>query len=382
MAYDDIADNRSNPIKGKIFNKPGNPGVDVYEGCKIDYKGKTVTTKNLFKVLAGDKENATGPVLKTDENSKIFFYFADHGAPGLVAMPSGEYLYADKLNKALKEMHTNKQYKEMVTYFEACEGGSMFDNGKLPEDINIFATTATNGKVSSWGTYCGMDAKVNGKNINSCLGDLYSVNWMEDTDKLSKLSAETIQEQYEHVKKSTTKSPVQEFGDMSIGKEPLSDFMAGAQTTTVKSTDSKDWAVNYMVGRYGYKPKRASTTVDDELKERSSVSSRDNTFSYLSTVVLNEPTEENYNALKEHLEHRSRLDSIMKKLFPVHLEAQNNGTLPPVTDFDCYRDLIDHFEVKCGKFSDYSLKYAGLLAAECSQSTNEDIKAEITNICL
>jgi Peptidase C13 family len=33
--------------------------------------------------------------LKSDENSKVFFFFADHGAPGLVAMPTGPYLYAD-----------------------------------------------------------------------------------------------------------------------------------------------------------------------------------------------------------------------------------------------------------------------------------------------
>lgn len=32
------------------------------------------------------------------------------------------------------------------------------------------------------GTYCPPDDKVNGKELNSCLGDLYSVNWMEDAD--------------------------------------------------------------------------------------------------------------------------------------------------------------------------------------------------------
>jgi len=40
---DDIANNRENPYPGQIFNKPtakGTPGVDVYAGCKIDYKGK------------------------------------------------------------------------------------------------------------------------------------------------------------------------------------------------------------------------------------------------------------------------------------------------------------------------------------------------------
>jgi len=37
MAYDDIRNNKSNPFKGKMFNKPD--GVDVAEGLKIDYSG-------------------------------------------------------------------------------------------------------------------------------------------------------------------------------------------------------------------------------------------------------------------------------------------------------------------------------------------------------
>lgn len=33
---------------------------------------------------------------------------------------------------------------------------------------------------SSWGTYCPPDDMVDGVAVGSCLGDLYSVNWMED----------------------------------------------------------------------------------------------------------------------------------------------------------------------------------------------------------
>lgn len=89
MAADDIAHSKANPFPGKIFNKPtaaGTPGKDVYEGCKIDYTGNAATAENLMKVLKGD--DSTGkPVLKTDENSKIFFNFADHGGVGLICMP-------------------------------------------------------------------------------------------------------------------------------------------------------------------------------------------------------------------------------------------------------------------------------------------------------
>ena len=77
-------------------------------------------------------------------------------------------------------MYDNNMYKELTFYLETCESGSMFEN--LPKDMNIWATTAANGDESSWGTFCPPNDKVNGKSIGTCLGDLYSVNWMEDSD--------------------------------------------------------------------------------------------------------------------------------------------------------------------------------------------------------
>jgi legumain len=184
LAYDDIANSRSNPFPGQIFNKPtaaGTPGVDVYAGCKIDYKGAATTAKNVMAVLKGDAATAGGKVLKSDANSKVFFYFADHGAPGLVAMPVGGYLYANQFHDTLKFMNENKMYKEMTVYIEACESGSMFEN-ILEDNLNIYAVSAANSSESSWGAYCYPDDKVNGKSVGSCLGDLFSINWMEDTD--------------------------------------------------------------------------------------------------------------------------------------------------------------------------------------------------------
>lgn len=93
MAYDDIANNYWNPFPGQLFN--GNEGIDVYKGCKIDYKGDDVTPENFLAVLKGDY-TATGmkKVLGSDENSKVFVNFVDHGAPGLVGFPWDD-LYAD-----------------------------------------------------------------------------------------------------------------------------------------------------------------------------------------------------------------------------------------------------------------------------------------------
>ncbi|CAI7917681.1 unnamed protein product, partial [Closterium sp. NIES-53] len=66
-----------------------------------------------------------------------------------------------------------------VFYLEACESGSIFE-GLLPPNIHIYATTAANAEESSWGTYCpGMNPPPPIE-YETCLGDLYSVAWMED----------------------------------------------------------------------------------------------------------------------------------------------------------------------------------------------------------
>lgn len=55
----------------------------------------------------------------------------------------------------------------------------MFD-GILPRNLNIYATTAANPEESSYGTYCpGEDPRV-AEEYGTCLGDLYSISWMED----------------------------------------------------------------------------------------------------------------------------------------------------------------------------------------------------------
>ena len=51
MAYDDIAQNRQNKFPGKVFNKPtekGTPGVDVYAGCNINWRGDDVNAGRLL----------------------------------------------------------------------------------------------------------------------------------------------------------------------------------------------------------------------------------------------------------------------------------------------------------------------------------------------
>lgn len=216
LAYDDIANSRSNPFKGKMYNKPDphGPGVDVYAGCNIDYKGRDVNPTTFTNILLGKGD---GKVLKSTSEDNVFITFFDHGAAGLIAFPSKEY-HKKQLQSTLQQMADNKMFKKLVFYLEACESGSMFQGMDIP---GVYALSASNPTESSWGTYCGSDAKVNGKNIGSCLGDLFSVNWMEDSDSMD-TTQESLDTQFATVKKLTTKSAVMQWGDVTYTDDKVS----------------------------------------------------------------------------------------------------------------------------------------------------------------
>ncbi|KAK6041474.1 peptidase C13 family protein [Cooperia oncophora] len=127
---------------------------------------------------------------------------------------------AKLLNDALLTMHQQHQFGQLVFYMEACESGSMFKN-ILKNDINVYAITAANEEESSYATYCDNDLGV------PCLGDEFSVNWMEDSDEYD-LNYETLDRQFEQVKIWTGASHVMRYGNLSIGEEPVSWFHGAA----------------------------------------------------------------------------------------------------------------------------------------------------------
>ena len=93
----------------------------------------------------------------------------------------------------------------MVIYIEACESGSMFEN-LLASNVNIYATTASNGEESSYACYYD-------KKRETYLGDLYSVVWMEDSD-VEQLDQESLFEQFLITQNRTNTSHVMQFGDL------------------------------------------------------------------------------------------------------------------------------------------------------------------------
>ena len=277
-------------------------------------------------MLLGD-DSAGGPVLKSNSESHVFVYFVDHGGKGLICTPgrSKDWIYADELDETLQAMKDANMFKELTFYLEACESGSMFPN--LDESEKIYAVTASNATQSSYAAYCGTSAKVNGKRMKTCLADLFSINWMLDTES-AELTSETLQEQYDTVVEKTNLSPVQKFGDFSFMSEPIGIFEG--------TTDSDDTTITEKYLQYAtHLYKKA---LSDKGPEGEFVDSRDHDLHYLYNEVMETGAKEDMEALKKELDHRMFVDGLFSHLELDASEAEF------VSDYDCLRMMVSQVE--------------------------------------
>ena len=358
FAYDDIANSASNPFPGKVFNQPN--GKDVYASCKIDYRGSDVNPKKFLQVIKGE---GSGKVLKSTSADKVFMYFADHGAPGLIAFPSG-HLYADDLNSALKEMHSKNMYERLVFYIEACESGSMFEN-LLDSNINVYGVTAANAKESSWGYYCYPDDVVNGVHLRSCLGDEFSINFLEDSDNHA-VCAESLHEQFSNVKAKTKKSHVMEYGDLS--------FKTGEAVGQYQGVcDSLEWSF------FGH------SREEKDRHDSFAVDSREANLHYLYADYLLTNDVSALTKLQDEIAMREEIELTFMSLaqkFPVSSEIIYPKT---ESEWNCYKEASIKYSETCEEH-DHALDKFGQIMNMCTEGkdmwTKDDIKQAIIYACI
>lgn len=198
--YDDIAFNDANPFQGNIINQPNGP--NVYLNMLKDYTGKNVTPRNFINTLLGN--STVGKNLKSTSEDNVFIFMCDHGAPGLFCFPN-DVLYEDDFKNTILKM----KFKQLVIYMESCESGSMFVDWLLP-NTTIFATSAATPFESSYACYYD-DVR------GTYLGDVYSVNWLQNAD-FANYHKETIFQQFLIDRKETNQSTVCEYGNISLAK--------------------------------------------------------------------------------------------------------------------------------------------------------------------
>lgn len=378
--YDDIATDKENPRLGTIINHP--QGSDIYAGVPKDYTGENVTVQNFFAVLLGNKslvKGGSGKVVNSGPNDHIFIYYSDHGGAGVLGMPIPPYLYAHDFVQVLKEKHDAGTYKEMVIYIEACESGSIFE-GLLPKDLNIYATTAAGADENSWGTYCpGMEPSPPPE-YDTCLGDLYSVAWMEDSE-MNNLQKETLKHQYNLVKHRTSNhntyvsgSHVMQYGDVSISREQLYLYMG---------SDPANANANLA-------PENNLPLFEDMEARAINQRDADILFFWQKYKKSKEGSPEKLNAqekIVEFMSHRMHLDKSVKLvgnlLFglekgPAVLNFVRTPGEPLVDDWDCLKTMVRTFESHCGSLSQYGMKHMRALANICNENISVDAMARVS----
>ncbi|KAH7445918.1 hypothetical protein KP509_01G028600 [Ceratopteris richardii] len=396
--YDDIATHPANPRPGTIINSP--TGKDVYVGVPKDYTGSDVTVNNLLAAFLGNRSAVTGgsgKVINSGPDDHIFLFYSDHGGPGVLGMPTFPNLFAIDLVSAFKKKHEAGGYKNMVVYLEACESGSIFD-GILPNDLNIYATTASNSVESSWGTYCPGMLPPPPPEYMTCLGDLYSVSWMEDSESHD-LRNETLAEQYENVKARTSNyntytsgSHVMCFGDQKLSDDVLFAYI-GNDPANEKPYLKEEFSILQSDISLGNGEKVYGTSWTGDGTQLTGVTQRDADILYLwhKFKASQEGSDSKANAqdeLFEVLRRRRQIDQsvtlIGESLFGEEQVDSIFGMKrsPLVDDWDCLKGMVQGFEDHCGSLTSYGLKHMRALANICNAGIDiRKMRMVAANVC-
>jgi len=328
-------------------------------------------------VLTGNKAGVPQghKVLQSGPNDNVFIFFTDHGGTGIIAFPVGPYLQAGRLNDAIKFMNQKMMYSKLVFYLEACESGSMFEN-ILPDNINVYVTTASNAEESSWGCYCPPDDMVNGVEFGSCLGDLYSVNWMENVDSVGR--AESLQDNFVIVRKLTTESHVMQYGDLTWTDMVTGDFLGNM-------TQRQNKHINVP----------AVKAAAPEVNPMGIVDSRDipmhlSYYNYLRSdrkdlAASHAAAEELIAQIQGRVQADKVFLGLTKEIVGEGYAAVfNMSPLTPVSqNYKCFDAVNQAVADYCGGYTDYSLKYSRISATLCTYTNQEAsrIVASLKTLC-
>jgi len=260
---------------------------------------------------------------------------------------------------------------------EACESGSMFE-GQLKSSQSIYAVTAANSQESSWGTYCDVKGM-------PCLGDEFSVNWMEDSDK-ENLNTEPLQKQVQIVRGETKKSHVSEFGDTTtIPKEDVSCFQGDEGDKLAQGPVDKS-----SFGHYQQWDSR-------DIPLRQLYAQRDRLFSLPGSGMSEEGSvevSEEYQRLTEQIhemtDKRRYLQGQVVRLVSVAVQdpvvREEALTTHPgaITQLECHSRVVKVFDRLCFSFSKnpYALKYAYVLTNLCEMGVDQQqIMLAMVELC-
>lgn len=155
----------------------------------------------------------------------------------------------------------------------------------------------------------------------------------------------TLEQQFEAVKKLTTKSHVMQWGDLSFQADTLQEYLSGSPSESMTLTAKRG------VGKLWQK------------RMISSVDSRYIKITTLTEVFKREKTKESYEEMREEMASMHKWDKTFSS-FISHNKLTGEYDAEKI-NFQCLRESMDELERKCGRLSDYGLIYVKYIAEGC-----------------
>ncbi|KAH0786030.1 Clan CD, family C13, asparaginyl endopeptidase-like cysteine peptidase [Histomonas meleagridis] len=137
MNYDDIALSPKNMYPGQVFHNL-NHSINIYPGSEnIPYRGKNVTSQNIYNVLLGDTSN--GPALLSNESDNVYIFYTGYYSIYCLTLPD-DYLYFIDLEKTIQQMSSNNRFRHLFFFTSV----NAFSSGLKPIP-NVYVLVTTNG---------------------------------------------------------------------------------------------------------------------------------------------------------------------------------------------------------------------------------------------
>ena len=379
-------------------------GKDVYPGCAKDYTGRDVNKDNVLAVLTGRadivKGVGSGRVLFPNPKQRVFMFYSDHGSVGSIGMPTGRPLTAKELNNAFAYMLNMDFFHELVFYLESCESGSMFHGFNYDQQSKVLAVSASLPDESSYATYCRADKShpisPNASYIGACMGDLFSVSWMEYAEAHD-AAEETIDKQLRYTNDRTSDFKKYAMGShmmiycrktMPILQEVIGNFLsyftvpsglskkdAYSASPSLEENSSRDTSVRdisesngdeymtmaqrdadlmFLVKRSMSNDFKVRETATKELQE--TLQQREEADRSIRSIVQMLMD----NGLLENKKNDADVEAYVTKLF---LRGEDKQV---VDDWDCFESFLDVWYQMCGEMDDYSRQYTRAFANLCN----------------
>jgi len=215
---------------------------------------------------------------------------------------------------------------------------------------------------------------VDGTNVGSCLGDLYSVNWMENSDAVGQF--ETLDVQFQYTRNKTDLSHVMMYGDNSFDSDPIGNFQGNL-------LNAKHKRHSPLLPKH-VAPK-ASSTIDSRDIELHNAYAR---YTHANGVEQSTVASQR---LSKILAVRQNTDSFFTALAATSSKTLSDLTTAPTPKSilacdACCKSVEHSIRKHCNGLSDYGLKYWSVVTNMCaaghqSHETIHTLTSTVKQLC-